>query len=52
MAAETLALETAARYAAEIETETDAARARVLIQMRNHWVEKAKQLAVAEKDTT
>jgi len=42
MAADTAALETAARYAAEIQTETDAARTHVLIQLRNHWMGKAK----------
>ena len=52
MAAETAALETAARYAAEIQKETDAERLRVLIQMRDLWIEKAKQLAATEKDTT
>jgi hypothetical protein len=49
MAAETAALETAARCAAEIQTETDAARTRVPIQLRNHWMGKAKQLAAVEK---
>jgi len=52
MAADTAALETADRFAAEIQKETDAERTRFLIQLRNHWMEKAKQLAATEKDTT
>jgi len=52
MAADTAALETADRFAAEIQKETDAERTRFLIQLRNHWMEKAKQLAATEKAAT
>jgi hypothetical protein len=42
----------AAKYAAKIAKTTDRAQVRFLIQMRNHWIEKANHLAALEERTT
>jgi hypothetical protein len=42
----------AAKYAAKIAKTTDGTQVRFLIQMRNHWIEKANHLAALEERTT
>ncbi len=46
------ALETASRYATEIQIETDAGRKRFMVGLHNHWTNKARQLAATEKAAT